>query len=249
MITNVEILESIKTTSLAVKHEVVTFTSVSKIINACTIPTDWNAVAAKCSTNPDHEHYRKSPDEILTIWRTKSTTGANRGNELDDALEYTQVNKSKYDGSFTDDKAANKYNSFYQFYQSNILPHFTHIGAEIWLNSKTLGVNGRLDELMHYTTPTDLIVFDYKNTESIKAENKWKKLRGPLSKLDDCELNKYTLQLYLYKYILEEYGFNVHAVRILQLLENETKPIKPAFGYSKSLIEDIVSFAKTEIQK
>lgn len=241
------IVKSIKSQSWAIKQSVGTFRSVRSIIDSVCKPTDWNQVADKCSRNINHEHYGKTVEEILSIWQNKSYAGEKRGKDIEIAIQHIRSGHkvADVDTSEFDKITCNKFESFINFHTTKLLPSVTYVGSELWLNSSRLGIVGRLDELVKLNDSNDLIVFDYKNTETISNENRWKKHLGPLSHIDECELSKYTIQLYLYKYILEEYGFSIYATRIIQLLQNETKSLKMMFDYDKRLIEEIVKFGLT----
>lgn len=50
---------------------------------------------------------------------------------------------------------------------------------------------------------------DFKTNEEIKMNNSFQKMKSFLSHLDDCEFNHYSLQLSLYAYIFQSYGYKV----------------------------------------
>lgn len=50
---------------------------------------------------------------------------------------------------------------------------------------------------------------DYKTNETLKTSNPFQKMKGFLAHLDDCEFNHYSLQLSLYGYIFESYGYKI----------------------------------------
>ena len=52
-------------------------------------------------------------------------------------------------------------------------------------------------------------VDDYKTNNKIDTENKWNKLLGPLSHLDDCKFNVYSMQISMYAWMMEQFGFKV----------------------------------------
>ena len=96
----------------------------------------------------------------------------------------------------------------------------------------------------------NLLLIDWKNTEKIETSNSYTKLKGPLYKYDDCELNRYTIQLYIYVYILRKV-YRLTDVRIIPLLVQigavEYAIYAPQIPYSDELVCDIISFAINEI--
>lgn len=83
---------------------------------------------------------------------------------------------------------------------------------------------------------------DYKTNEKIEKENKFQKLKYPLRHLDDCNYNIYSIQLSMYGWILEQYGYKVQDLALdhfeksvwVPYLKREVESI--IFDYELSLI-------------
>ena len=118
------------------------------------------------------------------------------------------------------------------------------------LHDPDLKVNGRLDALFQLNDK--ILLIDWKNNEEIKTSNPYEKCFGPLYKYDACDLNFYTVQVYIYTYILRKvYGLtNINIVPlIVRIGENDFGIYSPQIPYSDQLVEDIISFATQEINK
>lgn len=226
--------------------------STYKVNAAMSKPKDWLAIARGCSENPNHEHYQKEPEEIIEIWQTKKNTGADRGNTLDDyikdRLSGQGTNKDGYDAELI--QKAEQFDGLYDRFISR-LP--TYVGSEIWLTSYKLGLCVRLDSLFTTTKGTDknVLICEWKNTERITTKDYFEKLVGVASHLDNCDWVKYTIQIHIYRYILEEYGiFNGVSAYIYQFsTQNDlVKIYKPMFDYDPKFIEDVVLQTKQLIQ-
>lgn len=50
---------------------------------------------------------------------------------------------------------------------------------------------------------------DYKTNKKIKKENPYEKMRSPLNSLDNCEWSFYRLQISMYAWMMEQFGFKV----------------------------------------
>ena len=91
-----------------------------------------------------------------------------------------------------------------------------------------------------------------KNNEEIKTENPYEKCFGPLYLYDACDLNYYTVQVYIYTYILRKV-YHLTELDIVPLIvrigENDFGIYSPIIPYSDKLVEDIISFAVAEINK
>ena len=60
-----------------------------------------------------------------------------------------------------------------------------------------------IDQLFYNEKSKKLEIWDWKTNKAIKDKNKWQQFKKPLSHLDVCELNTYSLQLSFYKLIVE----------------------------------------------
>jgi hypothetical protein len=79
------------------------------------------------------------------------------------------------------------------------------IKSEFVIGDKETGICGTIDNLSYNFKTKELVIFDYKTNKNIKTKNpRNEKLLGVLSKLDQCEYIKYSLQLSLYSTIIEK---------------------------------------------
>ena len=238
--------------------------SVSKIVEAMHEPFDKDGVANKTFSkhfnDPNSKYYHMSVQEIIDSWNAKAELGRNNGKALDTYIGMILENHEseeileKYKTSLNE-IAANKCNVFDRFYNENIVNKLEFLTREQMLHDETKGVVGRFDAMFlknDVRTPgvQNLLLIDWKNTEKIETSNSYSKLKGPLYKYDDCELNRYTIQLYIYVYILRKV-YRLTDVRIIPLLVQIGTAAyaiyAPQIPYSDELVCDIISFAINEI--
>ena len=91
------------------------------------------------------------------------------------------------------------FGDFYEKSFGKLIP----VRAEIVVGDKEWGVTGMIDQLFFNEKSGKLEIWDWKTNKAIKKENKWQQFKEPLSHLDVCELNTYSLQLSFYKLIVE----------------------------------------------
>ena len=238
--------------------------SVSKIIEVMHEPFDKEGVANKTFSkhfnDPNSKYYHMSVQEIIASWNAKAELGRNNGKALDTyigmILEKHESEEilEKYKASLNE-IAANKCNVFDKFYNENIINKIEFLTREQMLHDETKGVVGRFDamflknDVMTHGVQ-NLLLIDWKNTEKIETSNSYSKLKGPLYKYDDCELNRYTIQLYIYVYILRKV-YRLTDIRIIPLLVQigtvNYAIYAPQIPYSDELVCDIISFAINEI--
>ena len=238
--------------------------SVSKIVEVMHEPFDKEGVANKTFSkhfnDPNSKYYHMSVQEIIASWNAKAELGRNNGKVLDTYIGMILENHEskeileKYKASLNE-IAANKCNVFDKFYNENIVNKLEFLTREQMLHDETKGVVGRFDAMFlknDVRTPgvQNLLLIDWKNTEKIETSNSYSRLKGPLYKYDDCELNRYTIQLYIYVYILRKV-YRLTDVRIIPLLVQIGTAAyviyAPQIPYSDELVCDIISFAINEI--
>ena len=116
----------------------------------------------------------------------------------------------------TEDEEANeRIEKFHAIYESKLKP-LQNIGSEIRVFSTKWKLAGTLDQLYLYDGA--IIMGDWKTNKQIKTDKDWcfGKMLSPFNNLKDNELNKYSLQISIYRLMLEEagiicdYGFICH---------------------------------------
>lgn len=260
------LLEEIKSTTAKKTQQFAIYKacpySVSKIVEAVKAPFDKEAVAQKTYdkyyNDPYSEYYHMSIEQILENWEEKARIGRENGKILDSWIERIltpNINESVSNEEFLNsltDIQKNKCNQFIEFYNNNIVNKIDFVGRELMLFDKEKKINGRLDALFSLkpTESTDcLILIDWKNSKKISVANSFEKMRGPLYKYDSCDLNGYTVQLYLYTYMLRnKYKITNKIIPlIVRIGETDYEIYSPQIVYSDSLVEDIISYAAEQI--
>lgn len=192
-------------------HQKDEFLSTSKVLSYLEPEKDWLQIATKCSENPNHEHYGKSPEKIIEIWNNKSKVGKDRGSNLEIYIhakingDYEACNDFRNLNS-DDTNLIGKCDSFDDVYVKSI-SKVSHIGNEIWLTDSVIGTSVRLDSLFVNTNTKKLYVFDWKNNDNITEENRFNSYfaDSPLMGVPVCDAIKMNFQVGVYKYIIEKY--------------------------------------------
>lgn len=104
--------------------------------------------------------------------------------------------------------------------------------AEVVVFSRALGIAGTIDFVVRDKVSGACELFDWKTSRKIDVSgyNGKKGILPPSCLLDDCNLVIYSLQLSLYRYLLElEYGVNVSQQTIVHLTDLGCGPISAEF--------------------
>ena len=80
---------------------------------------------------------------------------------------------------------------------------------------------------MIFKSGDEYYIADWKRSKEIKKTNKFQKGTPPIEHMDDCNYNHYSLQLNLYKYILEKhYEIKISGMFLVVLHPNNSNYIK-----------------------
>lgn len=230
------------------------FTSVSKILSFLEKPFDEIEQSYKCSINPKHKLFGVSPVKIIQIWQDYNQLRKDIGhiahtyNEGVLLKDKTLIGRAK-NSKFYDTLYSNGFDDFnLKVLQANKIDL---VGCEVMMCYPKFKLAGTTDYLGLWQNY--LIVSDWKTNEDFKDYSDYY-LVEPFQFLDKSDLTKYTIQTYIYKFMLEEnYGLNIKDVRIVwfgkekQFTYKHTSGLNwysfaPKFKHDKALIQDIIQF-------
>ena len=233
--------------------------SVSKILDTLHKPFEKEKKAQemveKYFDDPNNRYYHMSYEDIINQWDEAAKTGRENGKLLDKYIGMVLEKKESKDilDKFTssiNEVAGNKCKSWHRFYDSNIQNKIEFVGRELMLYDEKLKVNGRLDAL--FLKGDILLLIDWKNNDKISTNNPFEKCKGPLFEYDASDLNLYTVQVYIYAYILIT-KYHLDDIKIVPLIaqigQDDFNLYSPMIPYSDTLVSNIISYAKSEINK
>lgn len=152
-------------------------------------------------------------EEMLAQWDAKRDRSCVLGHKVHAYIEDFHEKKTT---DLTDDPEANeRIEKFHNIYESK-LQIFEPIASEIKVFSKVWNIAGTIDQLYLYQGM--VLIGDWKTNKKIKTDSDYcfNKLLYPFEKFKENELNKYSLQISIYRLLLEEagvhteYGFICH---------------------------------------
>jgi hypothetical protein len=106
----------------------------------------------------------------------------------------------------------------------NIIKQFSKIKfkgklfSEIPIHSDKYYIGGMADLIEVLDNKNNINLGDFKTNKKLDYKSKYKsKLLYPLDNRDNCEFERYTIQMGIYQYMLEEHGFKVKNITIYWL--------------------------------
>lgn len=154
-----------------------------------------------------------SQDFILAEWAELKEAGLKKGTNIHWCIENLIHNKlidSEYD-------LTNVYNAY-----NDVICCTIPIATELVVGNHKIA--GQIDYLCYDNNK--LTILDWKTDKQIKYNNPYQRMLGCLSHLEDCEFNKYSLQISLYRYILELEDIIVEDSKIIHYSDNEYNVIQ-----------------------
>ena len=186
--------------------------SVTKVISLFKPPFDRETVAKKCSKNKKSKWHGMTPEEIIKTWDSETERALSLGSWYHDQREEELIACDTIRRNGID------------------LPIFRPIAQDgIKISPNQALVPGIYPEHMVYLKSAKICgqadrvevvgdkvdIYDYKTNKEIKTEGytNWegitKKLLGPVSHMDDCNLMHYGLQLSIYMYIILKHNHSL----------------------------------------
>lgn len=172
--------------------------------------------------NPKYEYYNMSKKEILKKWRESTNLGTKLHADIENF--YNLISK-KNDSSeskkndFTIDNNSVEWTYFMNFYNDH-KKHLEPYRTELRIYSEKVKISGTIDMLFLKKIEDGKIyvdIYDWKRSKNIyMGPSKNKPKEKLISNMNDNNYEHYSLQLNLYKYILEsEYNFIVEEMHLV----------------------------------
>jgi len=160
----------------------------------------------KYLTDPSYKYYKKTNQQILDMWEQLRDEACDAGTRfhLDVELSYNGIDVSN------DTKEWNQFQMFEKSRDKTMTPFRT----EWMIYDSDLRIAGSLDIVFKNSDGT-YSIYDWKRSKAIKTKDS-RKGNFPLEHVSDCNFMHYSLQLNLYKYILEKnYGVKISTLVLL----------------------------------
>lgn len=189
--------------------------SVTKLIKEFFPIFDADVVIEKMQkkTNwKDSIYYDKTVDEIKQEWREKAENASRLGTLLHKTIE-----KYYKKESINDSLIKTEMDQFQKFNKEHIeINKLKPFRSEWIVFDEKYHIAGSIDMIYIDEESKELHLYDWKRINKLKKNNKYQKGLFPLHMFEDCNYFHYSLQLNLYKYILEQnYGHNVNSMKLV----------------------------------
>lgn len=190
---------------------------------------------------PNSKYFGMTPTEIKQTWDKIRDDAADAGTKMHLAIEQFynhQIDSSvklEQDKNVIDTDEYRHFETFFKDYQ-----YLKPFKTEWRIFDEKVKIAGSID--MIFIDPDDdsgksLYIFDWKRSKCINTSNFFQKALQPISHLDDCNYIHYTLQLNVYRKIIQDnYGYKVNKLAIVVF-----HPDNPSYKiYELDILDDVI---------
>jgi hypothetical protein len=198
---------------------------------------DADAVIAKMMKSPkwyESKYFGMTADAIKKQWSDKGAASSSAGTRMHLDIEhyYNALPAGGLEADQWEPCEGTEWDHFCK-YQEAYGSQFTPYRTEWIVFDKEYKIAGSID-MVYMKSDGTLAIYDWKRIEELKTENKWGSGLGPISHLPDTNYWHYSLQLNIYRYILQKhYGFVVSELALVIL-----HPNNPSWRVAKLNIMD-----------
>jgi len=177
--------------------------SVSTIVKEFSKPFDSNLISQRSAIKTG-----KSQEEILASWKKECDDSLVKGKSLHNFAEAYFIDNTLIPETDNQKKFVE--------YWNKIPKHIIPISSELKMYHKEYMFACTLDKLLYNTVNQELIIVDYKSNKDLHKNYKGQRLLEPFEDFLDTPLNKYIIQLNLYKILLKQIpGIHVRSMKIV----------------------------------
>lgn len=156
-----------------------------------------------------------SVKELELIWDNKKILGTTRGSQIHNYVEQRsqrRVFPVLPDSVLKRKLSAEDFDKYSVSLQKLVLqcekffkdhPHLTFIANELVVGDFNYEIGGMIDALVYDNIKKIYAIYDWKTDKKLDYTNEYQNFKDPIGHLEECEINKYSLQVGLYKNILE----------------------------------------------
>lgn len=187
---------------------------------------DPDAIIKKMRSNPtkfaEGVYAGKTDEEIKNGWNANGTLASEAGTRMHLDIEhyYNTSPLGNLAGDEYEPLESTEWNMFLD-YQRKHGEQFTPYRTEWLVWDRSTMIAGSIDMVYRKKDGT-LAIYDWKRAKEIKTENRWQSMLGPVNHLPDTNYWHYSIQLNVYRHILEScYGETVTELALVILHPNQ----------------------------
>lgn len=149
------------------------------------------------------KYFGKTDEQIIKEWSDSGKIASEAGTAMHLAIEqFLHGSPEMIKPEIKETPEWRYFMKFWNDFGDDLEPYRSE--WEVW-TSKDIKLCGSIDMVFRRKSTGKFVIYDWKRSKEIKCENRYQNGLAPLDHLPDCNYWHYTLQLNVYKWILEKY--------------------------------------------
>lgn len=222
------------------------YTSVTTFISKFEPDKDWDLIAEKAiKNNKDGKYTGKTVKQVRDEWKYAGDYACQLGTYVHSVCEMDWQNKEAY----ADDKVLEQFDGMKEDYEYRkkkakslikiLRERYIPIKNEFIVYDRDWKIVGTIDMLAYNKVDNKFAIIDWKTSKKFDHSNRFQKMKAPFQNEDDCNCNHYSMQLSLYKAILEKHcpSIKIEEMILVQIPAKERgkSEVFKCKDYSKTL--------------
>lgn len=207
------------------------YISVTTFVGKFEPEKDWDLIAANAiKKNKDGKYTGKTIEDLRAEWKYAGDYACALGTMVHSVMELGWQNKEFYPDEriFKNFPGMEEDFKFRKLKAKSILKTlkqtYVPLKNEFIVYDTDWKLCGTIDFLAYNKEKDCISILDWKTNKKWDYNNKYQKMVGPFSHMDDCNINHYELQLNTYKAILEKHtNIKIGEMRLVQIPNAEAK--------------------------
>jgi hypothetical protein len=199
---------------------------------------------------PNSDYYEMTPEQIKLAWKANRDFGSKQHHNIENYYNGKPYERTEIEFLY-----------FLRFEAAYIKRNkLKAYRTEMWIYDMDTSLVGAVDMLYEYADDEDkeknaidgkkhLIIVDWKFSKKIRDHNYHGKggIAPPTYKTNDCNFMHYTIQLCLYKFILEKnYNFIIDAMYLVVLHRSQKTFKRLEVEWDEKFMKEIIAYRKSE---
>jgi hypothetical protein len=212
---------------------------------------DPKGIITKMRKNPtkwaQSPYFGMTDEEIIQKWSDNGKTASEAGTAMHLAIEqFLHGSPEEIKPEVKDTPEWRYFMKFWADCGGDLEPYRSE--WEVW-TSNDIKLCGSIDMVFRRKSDGKFVIYDWKRSKEIKAENQYGNGLAPLDHLPDCNYWHYTMQLNVYKWMLEKfYGLDVADLYLVILHPDNPSYRRMRLNILEDEVEDMIEARRRAVK-
>lgn len=193
------------------------------------------------------KYFGKTDEQIIKEWSDSGKAASEAGTAMHLAIEqFLHGSPEMIKPEIKETPEWRYFMKFWNDFGDDLEPYRSE--WEVW-TSKEIKLCGSIDMVFRRKSNGKFVIYDWKRSKEIRCENKYQNGLAPLDHLPDCNYWHYTLQLNVYKWMLEKYyGLEVEDLYLVILHPDNPSYRRMRLNILEDEVEDMIECRQRAVE-